>query len=240
MNKFLSGFISLFLFLSPINAGISCNGSNQGATVPSSPSLTISGPVTLMCWVYPLTNPFNYSGLIVNAASGNRQYSMFLSATGTSDIFVGMGNTAGPGDIPLSIPWVNNAWNHITVTADGANILVYINGVLSGSSPSALDGGGGAVTTSLGYDSGSNDYHLKGYMDDVRVYSRALSAKEILNIASSRERYLNTNSLAAYWPMDDGIQGAIVNNILDRSGNGNTGTAANSPTWQLSNWINYP
>jgi hypothetical protein len=88
---------------------------------------------------------------------------------------------------------------------------MYVNGVQSGSSAqNAGTPATGTATGAIGGDwSGGSNYN--GTIDDVRVYNRALSASDVTAL-------YNTG-------------GAAVTTALDSSGNGNTGTLVNAPTW---------
>ncbi|MBI3744042.1 MAG: hypothetical protein HY261_07150 [Chloroflexi bacterium] len=64
-----------------------------------------------------------------------------------------------------------------------------------------------------------NGGNFVGVMDDVRIYSRALSSTEISTVYNS--------GLVGYWQMSEGTGTTTA----DASGNGNTGTLTNGPTW---------
>ncbi len=105
-----------------------------------------------------------------------------------------------------------NAWHHLAGTFDGSAVAIYLDGVLQGSTAYA-----GAIASRpanplwLGSD-GSHFY--KGLLDDVRVYSRALSSVEIGQIAAGG----STLDLVAQWPLDDpGSAVAIVSDPIRAS-----------------------
>jgi hypothetical protein len=72
-----------------------------------------------------------------------------------------------------------NAWTHIAVTYDGANMRFYVNGV----QVRAVLRSGAIAATGGALHIGGNDVwggeFFKGLIDEVRVYNRALSAAEI-------------------------------------------------------------
>lgn len=75
-----------------------------------------------------------------------------------------------------------NRWYHLVFTADGTTLTLSINGSRVASSPATLN----AKTAPLvvGGDFGSYQF-LSGALDDVRVYTRALSSPEILRLYES-------------------------------------------------------
>jgi hypothetical protein len=92
-----------------------------------------------------------------------------------------------------------STWYHIALTYDGANLIGYINA-------SATDGGTIAATGNLAnaadafwigrHGSNSDARNWKGYIDDVAVFSRALSATEITSVYNSGTgRVLDTSPI---------------------------------------------
>jgi hydrogenase maturation factor HypE len=71
-----------------------------------------------------------------------------------------------------------NAWTHLAATYDGATLRLYINGVQVASRGQT----GPIVTSSSPLRIGGNSVwgeFFKGYLDEVRVYNRALTTSEI-------------------------------------------------------------
>lgn len=78
-------------------------------------------------------------------------------------------------------------WTHYAVVADGGNVYFYVNGTLAGT------GSGGSGNLNLGstFTLGSQDLRSggswwNGYIDDCRVFDRALTQEEITHLAKSR------------------------------------------------------
>src|SRR6185503_4440102 len=71
-----------------------------------------------------------------------------------------------------------NVWTHLATTYDGTTMRLYVNGVEVGSKAYA-----GSIATSGGVLSiGGNGVwseYFKGWIDEVRVYNRALTATDI-------------------------------------------------------------
>lgn len=169
----------------PYGATILCNGTSTVGSVsaPAGSPLDITGKgISFGGWVYPTVS--NQYQLVLMRASGaldnQRQYALFLSASGTSAVYVDLlGSFANIAT--LTKPWVVNAWNHIFFTWDNATIRIYINGVLSASAGGFV----GPMTSMsgasiyIGRDAPSNLYTVHGNIDDMRVYNRTLGQDEI-------------------------------------------------------------
>jgi hypothetical protein len=72
---------------------------------------------------------------------------------------------------------VNNSWHHVVITYDGSFIRTYLDGALKSAYPKS---GAIAPTTAkyfLGHDFIGR--YWKGYMDDLRFYSRTLTSKDV-------------------------------------------------------------
>jgi len=88
-----------------------------------------------------------------------------------------------------------NEWTHLAGTYDGNAVKLYVNGQLEVEDTS---GGVGmlqdANDLSIGNRSDGNDRAFAGTIDDVRVYSRALSAAEVGWLATEGSGYVSLDS----------------------------------------------
>jgi hypothetical protein len=79
--------------------------------------------------------------------------------------------------------YLDGAWHNVIVTRKGTTYVLYVDGVSIGSS------GGTAPTYGRFYLGASSIYastNYNGLLDDVRIYSRALTLAEIQTIAAGR------------------------------------------------------
>lgn len=157
-------------------AALTFDGVNDWVTVADHPALDLTTNATLMAWVYP-TALSNWRTVVMKEFPGEASY--YLSSA-PGDVANGGGRIGGvyyniSGGVQLPL----NAWTHLAMTYDGANIRVYRNGALvatraqTGSfdqSNSPLRFGGNATWSSEFW---------QGRIDEVRLYNRALSAAEI-------------------------------------------------------------
>ncbi|MBI2550034.1 fibronectin type III domain-containing protein [Candidatus Woesearchaeota archaeon] len=90
------------------------------------------------------------------------------------------GSTTNQYDTVTSVQ--NDVWNHLVVTYDknagGNNVNVYLNGKLEVSGATGGTLGTGGITTIGSFQDGTTDY-FSGTIDEVKIWSRALSAQEI-------------------------------------------------------------
>lgn len=123
----------------------------------------------------------------------------------------------------------SNTWNHFVCTFDGGDRKIFINGTQR-----ASDTGVAPSTTSS--SAGDNvaiglreTYYAKGRIDEVALYSSALSQSEVTDIYNSGKPNdrSSDSDLLGYWRMEEGSGTTVA----DSSGNGNTATLTNGPTF---------
>lgn len=201
-------------------------------------------PFTISTWVNLSNTTRSHVLVWVGRGTGAAWYGHYLAVevttgfaaayTVTNTVFVGaVGNTN----------IADGNWHHVLGTyASATDRKVYVDGVLQGSNTTSSSPTTLTETRISGYNTNAdNAAKLIGSLDDARFYNRVLSDAEIESLGMSRSRLTITDGLLAWWGLDEGSDGlnAVGASVLDRSGNGNTLTAANSPTWRASTGINY-
>jgi hypothetical protein len=141
-------------------------------------TLNITGPITMMAWVNT-TMTSGYSAVVSKGGGSFRDYYFALRANNTLSIYIG--GASGYGGQPVISPtWSTTNWTHVAVTANGANIVAYINGQQAASVAStAVATNSSGSNFYIGNDVSIGTYWAKGNMADVRIYNRALSQAEI-------------------------------------------------------------
>jgi Tfp pilus assembly protein PilV len=158
------------------------NGSNQYMTAPDNSTLDISGPITISAWAKTATLSQNH--VIVSkkcdSSTNGFSFSEFYSQLEFEYGSKGAGSYAYSSSGVLSA----NTWQHVVVTFDGTNIKFYVNGVDAGSSvvtPTSVQPNSSTLYVGA-YPCGG--YYFNGNLDNVRVFSRALSSTEVASLYS--------------------------------------------------------
>lgn len=106
---------------------------------------------------------------------------------------------------------LNTDWHHVAATYDGAIMKIYVDGILkaSGSNTGNLQS-----TTSPVYIGNQNSINpFKGTMDEVLIYSKALSETEITQIYTTTPNAGNGSSdLISSWSFNEGIGTVTTDN----------------------------
>jgi hypothetical protein len=158
------------------------DGTNDYIAVTNAASLYVSGAFSLGAWVYRTANPSDgYGGYIFSDynSTGNA-CSFALKIGGGTDTSV---NTVSFGWENTSMPLATssatlalNTWTHVAATWDGTTRRLYINGAADGTnatSQSRSDNGG---NTGIGRPGAANGQYCPAAIDEVFLYSGALSA----------------------------------------------------------------
>ncbi len=158
----------------------------------SAASLNPSNALTVATWIKP--NGFDGSGtghrtLVERRQYGSKDsYQLSLHPSGsatTGRIYFSVWTTNGQKSVDSITTAPLNSWTHVTATYDGAMVRLYVNGVQEAQTVAT-----GAITTSnintvIGTGNQGTTNFYKGDLDEVRIYNRALSAQETLDLVQS-------------------------------------------------------
>ncbi len=179
-----------------------------------------SQSISVSMWVFPknFTNANTASLYNYRNGLGNLGFNMQISSTGLVDCQATVKNGSGTStnNVTSSGAMSLNQWNHVVCTYDGrtggsGKTVVYVNNVST--TPSASTVGlplnipsGASVV--IGKNISTNVTFL-GYLDDIRVYSYALSSTEVGAI------YTTTVSAPAPWTFTNPWQIPGLNKLFD-------------------------
>lgn len=149
------------------------DGVDDRLSLGSAANTAISGPITLEAWVKPTG-----TGVYRTIMTRNTSYYLALSNLKPAIYFVGLSKPGwhiAVNAIPL------NSWAHVVTTYDGSTLKIYINGVLD----QTITGVSGAISAEANKEvwvgnRTEPNYAYKGLIDEVAIYSRALSGGEVL------------------------------------------------------------
>ncbi len=176
---------------------------------------------TLEAWVYPTAA--NQSGAILNYGTSSANQRSGIILIGGKAYYVGEGNDM-PGTSVLSL----NTWHHVAATFDGSTLRMYVDGVQEAAQTKSFNTSG--TTWRIGQRVAPlNSEFLRGTVDEVRVWNRALSATDVA-ASAQRNNPASLTGLLARWTMNEGSG----TSLSDVTGNSPAGTLYNSPTWTTS------
>jgi len=216
---------------------------------------------TISAWIKPVSFEAQDRGPIIVSKYGPPAYNGYLllqeGTTGKPALHTA-DNQDMKGDRYRAIapkPISTNEWHFIAGTFDGSKLCIYVDGVLKASAQGSFDIDENGVLV-IGAQSWNKELGLfTGLIDEVKIYDRALSEKEIGEqynavvggggkqvqakteekkkeekkevVKAEPPRIAKETGLVAYWSFDEGSG----DTVKDSSGNDNDGTLVNGPVW---------
>ncbi len=223
--------------------GIILDGNNDFIEVTNTNALEYTGgDLSIAFWIKPASDETDGGRIISKPWSGCGDYNyvveygsgqgLALSLKGATFASLGFAGTA-PRD----------RWSHVVTTIDSNKAMkLYLNGVLDNSGTHSITDwtppGCGDQNTPLAFGTlfpygegwaGNTGFSFKGVLDDVRMYSRILSAAEVATMYRQSETTLGASQASRgvtsglQWSYGFDAKEVGTTSVSDMSGNNNTG-----------------
>jgi hypothetical protein len=152
------------------------NGMTSWVTVPDAAALDLTTGMTLEAWVFPTAALSGWVGVLSKEQSNSVSYFLYARSTGppAQGVFTAGNEEVLSGTTALQA----NTWTHLAATYDGAVQRLYVNGV----QVSTRNQTGSIAVSTQPLRIGGNAIYgewFTGRIDEVRIYSRALTQPEI-------------------------------------------------------------
>lgn len=165
------------------NMAAGFNASTKWLSRADTAALDITGSVTIAAWIKCASQ---VNGMIVSkfGASGNFSYLLQAIYVTDDDFYLNAtlsDNGTSQQSTTSTVPLPVGVWKHVALVYNGTDVRLYINGALA-NSPLARTSAifSSAAEFQIGHASAYNSARwFRGDIDDVAVWSRALSAVEI-------------------------------------------------------------
>jgi len=184
------------------------NGTDNSLTIGTQPVYEFTGPFTVSLWIKPAS--LEVAGIFARENFKNNGNNGYLLALYPSDPKFSLEANDGKEIASADGSGVGvGVWTLLTTVYDGTNLSVYVNGTLSkqvasGFTPPANNG-----SLVFGMPEQGGLYAFNGSLEDIRVYSRALSASEIYshyntdvgtpNSATDLQTYPGSTQMGLSW-----------------------------------------
>jgi hypothetical protein len=207
--------------------------------VSATSPVTVISPstnLTFMAWVRP-----NATGLqdILSLGSPNSTEVAELRLNNLNQLEYGRNPTTWQS-VTSANSIGTGSWTHVAVVQAGADVQLYINGVLEASS--SINSTTNFINLYLGARrySGADDQFFNGQLDEVSVWNTALSAAQVQDYMN-RSLAGDETGLVSYYRMDYGAangNNSAFTTLYDITANGNNGTLNNfALNGTTSNWV---
>ncbi|NIP25986.1 MAG: hypothetical protein GWN67_16725 [Phycisphaerae bacterium] len=221
-----------------IDGALDFDGVDDYVNIPYNASLDIdaSEGITLSTWIklhsYPAGDDQGpIFGLFDSMGAGTKNYSVIRGSAGGN--VIAWEQYPPSGGAITSIKPDLETWYHVVVTEDSPHRAIYINGSLDSSDSLSVSYSGNTPDTiRIGNRADAAIFSFDGLIDDVRIYDRALSALEIMELYAPP----SPPGPVAHWKFDEG-SGAVA---YDSAG-GNDGTiyGAQWTTGQINDALSF-
>lgn len=157
------------------------DGFDNSVEIPSSPSINITGSLSISCWICPHTSGIWESWVAKTNANGSKSQWRFGFGDPASGSFGLTIWNLGWGDY-----WLNkkkillNSWSHVLLIADQNKhtVTYYLNGEFAGTVESIKNFSGSDGSLFIGHQ--KDDFlYFDGLIDEVRIYNRVLKRSEV-------------------------------------------------------------
>jgi alpha-tubulin suppressor-like RCC1 family protein len=150
---------------------------NDYVEIPHQASLSPRSAFSIAAWINPVSNT-KYQKIIYKSLGSNTDYSIIQGGQNNIGFSFKTGINAMTGYTAAnSVP--SGTWTHVAGTYDGTRIKIYINGkqVYNSKASGTINMNAEPLRIGGGVSAGNNNFI--GKVDDVYIYSRALTAQEV-------------------------------------------------------------
>ncbi|MHC4506636.1 MAG: LamG domain-containing protein, partial [Planctomycetota bacterium] len=219
---------------------LALDGVDDYVAIANEAAFDITGNITVAAWikVASFTKPWQ---AIVTKGDGSWRLQRDLNKSSLGWVCTGVShNRVGSvvGDMPVD----DGRWHHVAGVYDGTRTYLYVDGKVDASTRTS-----GAIQATdypvcIGHNAQQEGRQFRGLIDDVRIYTRALSSDEMRALAEARAtakvetpppappptvRTASARGLVGHWKFDEG-RGTTAR---DSSGEGHHGAVKGGARW---------
>lgn len=157
-----------------IGGAMKFTGPYNYVSVPSSPELNPTSAITIAAWINP---SWTGNNRILQKGRSDNQYRL-IKEWGDNTKF----HLSGVGELfPQEVLPPLGEWTHLAATYDGSSMKLYFDGIVVAEMAASGDIATSDEPLIIGnkHETAPGGDEFNGMLDDVRIYSRALSASEI-------------------------------------------------------------
>ncbi len=163
-----------------ISGALEFRGS-QYVNCGSNSVLQIQNEISVTCWIKIDEFQNSWETII---SKGDDSYRLSRSATTGNAVHFGINGTTaeGWGWFDGTVVVTDNQWHHVAGIYDGAQGMIYVDGVLDRAVPSTGQINASNFDFLIGENAQASNRNLNGVVDDVRIYNRALTERELVSV----------------------------------------------------------
>ncbi len=158
----------------------SLDGVDDFINISNSQSINITtNSITIELWINTRDATKNNQRILTKGNNDNDiQWNLRFDGT-TGKVLLGLKNSTRVTNLSSNSTILSNVSYHVAATYDGANMIIYINGIFDASVAQTGAIVGNQLPVLIGSHSGASPEYLNGTVDEIAIYNRSLSAAEI-------------------------------------------------------------
>jgi hypothetical protein len=164
---------------------LSLNGVSQYIEVPDSPTTKITGNISISVWVNMTLTGDTFQRVVDKSttSSGSGGYALYINTDGQPRFALSGVQTTGAATGLITA----GTWHHVVATYDGTFALLYVDGVRVETSTALPNPGSSTAPLVIGAASWTAARDFNGLMEELAIWSRALTHGEIYQIYSAQK-----------------------------------------------------
>ncbi len=167
-----------------LGGAIELDGDGDYVEIADENAFDLTNEATIACWVSIKPAEHNWATIIAKGDSwllsaSDSTTAPYFSVNHSQSVFM-----KGTADIPT------DQWHHIAAVYDGNAMTIYVDGKRDSTRPWRGGIGVNDYNVSIGENLAARGRFFKGLIDDVRIYSDAMDAKQIMEVYSGKEPIL--------------------------------------------------
>ena len=196
--------------------------------------------ITVEAWVRPSTNT-GLGVIIGNYANSNQTSMQFLLRRDSNSYSFWIQGTGTFKNVIANNSVLVNTWQHVVGVWNGADLKIYVNGVLAGTTTGVNDSSFATTTntTIIGNNqAGTGAERFTGSIDEVRIWSTPRTIEQV-NGSKNCELAGTESGLIAYYNFNQGLDQSDNSTVTTLNAvTGPNGTLTNfTLTGATSNWL---
>lgn len=187
-----------------IGGAMQLDGADDCIDCGNSPWLAIRDRLTVACWIKVEAFTRGYETILAKGDSSYRLSRAF--GRSRTPHFACAGTEPEPSWLNGRTILTDNRWHHIAGVYDGASMTLYVDGREDARKPASGQLADTEYALCIGENAEAPERFLKGLVDDVRIYSRALGPEEIETLVGPYAEAQTGEDQKAASPQAPGVQ----------------------------------
>lgn len=175
-----------------VGQGINFDGSDDYISIPDAASLDLGSAGSVTAWAKRLGTG-QWDGIVAKGDANNTwSHNYAINFRNDNTIECNIGNGSSSNVVTTTVTITDSNFHHYVCTWDGSTVRFYIDGAFSVSTPQTLTPTANTAPLYIGQFGGNVDRFI-GVIDEVAVYNRALSDKEVAYLYGGLPVVANTD-----------------------------------------------